>query len=459
MSQRRYTSSATHLLRATTLGGLAAALALAAAPAFAQWPQWGGPTRDFKCAAGAKLADAWPADGPKKLWSRDLGDGYSTIAVDEGRLFTMYRKGNSEVVIAMNADDGQTLWEYAYDAPLLKGMDMSFGAGPNSTPLIVDDRLFTVGITAKMHCLDKKTGKVLWKHDLLEEFGATHMGRGYSASPMAYKDTVIVPAGGESADVRREIEQQSRGQQGGDKDKKEEAPKDEPKTVPGKSVIAFHQKTGSIVWSRHDYSGTFSSPILIQFKGKDQLAFFMGKEIAGMDPTNGDILWSHPHRTQFEANISTPVWAGDNRLFCSSAYSGSSRAIELVEENGKIGTKELWNTRKMRIHHGNALALGDYIYGSSGDFGPAFLMCMNIKTGEMAWRERGFSKANCLYADGKMILLDEDGNLALATATPQGLKVLSKCQLLQRTAWTAPTLVGTKLYIRDNKKIMALDLG
>ena len=120
--------------------------------------------------------------------------------------------------------------------------------------------------------------------------------------------------------------------------------------------------------------------------------------------------------------------------------------------------EELWYSRKMRVHHANAIPLGDYVYGSSGDFGPAFFMGVNVRTGEIVWRERGFAKSTCVYADGKLILLDEDGQLALATATPQGLTVHSKCKLTERYSWAAPTLVGTKLYLRDRKNILALDL-
>jgi len=146
-------------------------------------------------------------------------------------------------------------------------------------------------------------------------------------------------------------------------------------------------------------------------------------------------------------------------LFCSSAYDSGSRVLKLSNKEGKTVPEELWYSRKMRVHHANAIPLGDYVYGSSGDFGPAFFMGVNVKTGEIAWRERGFAKSTCVYADGKLIILDEDGQLALATATPQGLTVHSKCKLTERYSWAAPTLVGAKLYLRDRKNILALDLS
>jgi outer membrane protein assembly factor BamB len=201
-----------------------------------------------------------------------------------------------------------------------------------------------------------------------------------------------------------------------------------------------------------------SSPIIINVDGQDQLVAFMGKQIAGLNPDNGELLWSHPHVTDWGLNISTPVWGNDNLLFLSSAYSGGSRVLKLAQADGKTTVTELWFNNRLRIHHGTAIRIGDYVYGSSGDFGPAFFAAINVKTGEIAFQDRSFPKINSLYVDGKLILLDEDGNLALATVSPAGLKVISKVSLMKHLAWTAPTLVGTKLYVRDRQAIAALDL-
>lgn len=399
--------------------------AVSAAPALAgnEWPQFGGPKRDFKCETKG-LADKWPEGGPRQLWSRDLGEGYSSIVVDGDVLYTMYRTGDRETAVALSAKDGKTIWEYGYDAPMLEGMDMQFGLGPHSTPLIAGDKLIVVGVTCKLHALDRQTGKPVWQHDLHSEFQAEHNGRGFGVSPIAYQDLVILPIGGK-----------------------------------GHAVLAFRQKDGTIAWQKHDFNPAYASPLIIQYKGKDQLVVLMGKEIAGLEPLTGELIWSHPHKTQFDANLSSPVWCGDDMLFMSSAYDGGSRMIKLTEKDGKIVPEELWFSRRLRIHHGNAVWVGEHVYGSNGDFGPAFLMAVDRKTGQVAWRERDISKATCLFADDKLIVLDEDGNLLLVKATPEKFELLGKCELLKKTAWTAPTLVGKTLYIRDRFRIMALDLG
>ena len=192
--------------------------------------------------------------------------------------------------------------------------------------------------------------------------------------------------------------------------------------------------------------------------GQDQLIAFLGKVVAGLDPNNGNLLWSHPHVTEWGLNISMPVWGSDNLLFISSAYSGGSRVLKLTQKDGKTTAEELWFHRRMRLHHGTAIRIGDYVYGSSGDFGPAFFAAVNVKTGEISYQDRTFPKSNLVLADGKLIILDEDGNLALANATPTELKVISKASVLKNLAWTVPTLVGTKLYLRDRRTIAALDL-
>jgi outer membrane protein assembly factor BamB len=190
------------------------------------------------------------------------------------------------------------------------------------------------------------------------------------------------------------------------------------------------------------------------------LIYFAGNVVAGLNPTTGATLWTHPHKTDWGLNISTPLWsAADNLLFVSSAYGTGSRVIELRQAGGKTTATEKWFSNRMRVHIGSVIRIGNFVYGSSGDFGPAFITAIDITSGKIAWQDRTFSRAQLLHADGKLVILDEDGNLGIATVTPDGLQVLAKAPVLENRAWTPPTLVGTRLYARDRKNIVAFDLG
>jgi outer membrane protein assembly factor BamB len=414
------------------LKSILATLLLSTASVYAagEWTQFGGPRRNFTSDAKG-LATSWPAAGPKQLWTRALGEGHSSILVDGPRLYTMYRplglmsmirRSQEEVIISLDAATGKTLWEHRYPASTA-GLDFEYGAGPHSTPLIVGTKLFAASTLKELFALDKQSGKVLWAHDMIKEYSAGMPGRGFSPSPIAYRDSVILPAGGPNA------------------------------------VLAFDQATGKLLWKGPRFEASPASPILINVDGEDQLVMFGGAEIVGLNPSSGAVLWRHPHKTEWGLNISTPVWGDGNILFSSSAYNSGTRCLQLSKVGGQTAVKELFFTNQMRVHIGTVIRIGDYAYGASGDFGPSFITAINVKTGKIAWRDRSFSRSTFLHADGKLIILDEDGTLGLATVSPEGLKVLTRASVMTKTSWTVPTLVGTKLYIRDRKDILALELG
>ena len=332
------------------------------------WHQWGGPDRNFH-AKSTGLATTWPAGGPNKLWSRALGEGYSSIVADSDALYTMYRVDDDEIVVSLEAATGTTRWEHRYEAPLLEHMNYGIwlrrgGAGPYSTPLLLGDAVYAVGATGKFHALDRKTGDVLWYHDLDEKFEMRGYS-GYASSPIVYDGNIILPVGGR-----------------------------------GQAVVAFDPASGAVVWKSQDFRLAPASPILIDVDGQDQLVVFTPEDVVGLDPKNGDLLWRHPHETEYGLNISTPVWGEGGLLFISSAYNGGSRVIRLTRANGKTTVEELWSSNRLRLHFGNAIRIGNLILGTSGDFGPAFFIAVDVVTGEEVWRERSFGRSQMVYADG-----------------------------------------------------------
>jgi len=385
------------------------------------WLQWGGPHRNFQ--TEARLPNSWPASGPKIFWRRPLGEGYSSILVEGGVLYTMYRTGQTEHVIAAGAETGKTIWEYSYGAAFHSAAAQE-GNGPHATPAIAGGRIFTTGATGMLHCLDKKTGKVLWSHDLWN-LGGSSLIYGYASSPLIYRDTVILPVGGK-----------------------------------GQAMMAFKQSDGSTVWKKGDAANAYSSAVLINVGGLEQAVVMTQGHVVAFNPVNGDVQWYREHHADYGLNILPPLWGPDNILLISASYGAGSTAFELSRSGNQTNVKELWHNNSFYVKHVNVQRIGGVFYAASGDSGPTPLTAADARTGKILWRQRGYPEANLIYADGKVIILDQDGNLTLAKLSPQSIQVLGTApSLLQSNSWTAPTLVGARLYVRDRHEMMALDLA
>ncbi|MBI5863526.1 MAG: PQQ-binding-like beta-propeller repeat protein [Planctomycetes bacterium] len=402
---------------------LGAYLMLSVGQAGAQWLQFAGPTRDFRVQAKKPLKD-WGAKGPKIVWQHDLGEGYSSILCDAGRLYTMYHKDGQEIVICLNAADGKTVWEHKYPVPDAEKGAGGFGPGPRSTPVIVGDRIFAAGITGVLQCLSKDDGAVIWVHRLLDEFGGNLPQWGYAPSPLAWEDLLIAPAGGQ-----------------------------------GKAVVAFQQTDGKVVWTAGANQNGYSSPIVIDFEHKPQVVVLMSSAVLGMNPRTGEELWSFEHKTMYDVNAALPVIGPDNTLLISSAYATGSRALKLSRKGEKIDATELWSNTRNGVHHGAIARIGDSYYGSVGMIGPAFFTKLDAKTGEQKWKDRSFRKATFLVVGEQLLVIDEGGKLAVATIGAEGMNILCEEPLLSEPAWTVPTLVDGRAYLRDRKVIMAIELA
>ncbi len=392
------------------------------APPSEQWPQWGGVNGDFKSSTTG-LADRWPAEGPRRLWSRPLGEGYSSIVGDSDSLYTMYRDGAEEIVVALRADTGKTIWERRYRARPYPRQSKAYGQGPGVTPLLLGNKLITIGFTGIMHCLNRDTGSPLWSHDLVKEYGSTVQHYGYSNSPIVYENKIITLVGGK-----------------------------------GQGAMALDPGDGTVLWRSKPFEISYAAPILINVDGQDQVVLFSPTEVIGIDPRSGSFLWSHKVINFCRTNCTSAVWGPGNLLWAATKGVGGTRVLKLTQGDGTTKVEEVWLNRKVRVYHWNAIRVGDYVYTSNGD-SKAFLSVIDVKTGKIVKRQRGFASANWIYADGKMILLDHNGKLALAEVAGKQIKVLSSVQLLDSVTWTPPTLVGKTLYVRDRRYIMALDLG
>ncbi len=406
------------------IAGLAVLLLALPAPSVpTAWPQWGGPNRNFVVAA-ADLAPSWPASGPKRLWQRPLGDGFSSIVSDGAAVYTTYRDGTDDVAIALDGKTGATKWSSRYTAPFRETCSQQLGPAPRAAPLLHRDRLIAVTSGGDLHSFDRRDGTPQWTVNLLEASPTALRACGYSTSPVAYKNTLITTVGGK-----------------------------------GRGVIALDIATGRPMWQSQDYQNGYSSPILIDLDGRPEVIVFTYGEIAGLNPDTGALEWSRPHPSDQGVNVATPIWGDDHLLFVSSAYGGGSRVLKLARTSEGVSVEEVWASQRVRIHFGNAVRLGNRIYASNGDMGSAPFAAVDVATGEMLWRDRSVTRSTLIGVGKQLVILDEDGNLALATPTDTGLDVHGKVALLREQSWTVPTLSGTTLFVRDRHQIMALDLG
>ncbi len=406
--------------RCLVLLGCVLAAAAAGAETGDEWPQWGGPNRDFTATA-RELATSWPESGPAREWSLPLGPGHSSPVVAGDTLYALYRDGETEVLVAHHAENGGLKWRHVKEAKLWSAFNKQYGTGPHVTPAVRDGRVYTASVRALVQCLDARTGKVLWTHDLWAAHEAEPTDRGYASSPLVHGGLVILPAA-------------------------------------GRGLVALDAAGGEVRWTSFELpNGAFSSPVAVRAGDRGQVISFMGEELVSVDPADGKVLWRHPHRTKYNINAMTPLVSDDGLVFVSSAYDAGSRAVQLAADGRSVS--ELWAGREMQVHHASVVRLGDTVVGSSGDFGPAFLMGVDARSGEVRFKIRGFAKANLLKVGEQILILDEDGDLALASLKDDGIEVHAQARILSSRSWAAPALAGTTLYVRDQKELVALDLA
>ena len=415
---------------------LTAGCLLHAGHAVAQdWLQWGGPDGDFKVDAGP-LADSWPADGPKQLWKRPLGEGYSSILYQGGRLFTMYRDGDDEIVISVDAGTGETRWQQRDRPELWRDMTHHFGRGPNATPLLTGGRLLAIGVSGRMRCLDPDSGELMWRHDLPSNSGRRRRMEeyGYSASPLPYQGKAIVQVGADDH-----------------------------------AVAAFDPADGSIVWRSEPGYVSYAQATIAEIAGRDHYVYFSTRGVVALDPATGETLWQSPIEFANGNHLTPAVPCDDRHLWVGSQFdSGGGRLLEITGGGDQLRAEQKWFETRLQASHWTMIRLGDYVYGSIGGNRTSFLAAFRWRTGEIAWRERGFHKAQALWVKGanaespeggRLLSLDEDGTLALAKISPEGIDVLATAPVTDSVSWTLPTLVGATVYLRDQKHILALDLG
>jgi outer membrane protein assembly factor BamB len=338
----------------------------------------------------------------------------------------MDKQGDDERVVCLDAGTGKELWAHRYRVDY-SAFQLRQATGPRATPTVAGGKVFTVGATGVFLCLEAapRDGRahVLWQHNLMEKFDATPPGWGVACSPLVEGNLVYVQPGGTKG-----------------------------------SVAAFDTRTGDVAWTAlSDVSG-YSSPMAATVAGVRQILCFTGKGLAGLQPADGKQLWYFPWATQHDANIATPVIAG-NYVFISSGYNAGCALLEVYADGHSVSAEPVYVKRNklMRNHHSSCVLYRGYLYG----FDDNIFKCVDIRTGEEKWASRQPGKGAVLAADGSLLVLTEQGSLALVEASPEGFHEKGQVRdvLGGSDCWALPALAERRLYLRDQQHVLCLDLN
>jgi outer membrane protein assembly factor BamB len=378
------------------------------------WPQWRGTNRDGR-SAETGLLKTWPASGPPLAWqTKGAGDGYSSFAVSQGRLFTLGARADTEYVIAFDVASGKRVWE----TPHGRRFNNDRGDGPRATPTVEGDRVYAFGASGDLSVLDAATGKPYWSVNVLKQFRGSNIQWGLSESPLVLGDRILINAGG--------------------------------------TIVALKKTDGSEIWKTSSgESAGYSSAVTQKIGNVTQAIFFTSTRALGVDVNSGRHLWSYEKVANNVANIATPVVRG-NRVFLSSDYGTGSALLELSPSGNDVRAREVYFTRQMKNHHATSVLVGDHLYG----FDSAILTALNFDTGQVAWQHRSVGKGSVIFADERLYLYSERGVVGLAEASPTGYREHGRFQINagRLPTWSHPVVAGGKLFLRDQDTLYAYDV-
>jgi hypothetical protein len=407
------------VLAAVTL--LAFGLVVTASAGDASWPVFHGPDGTNK-SPDTGLLKEWPEGGPKLIWQTEgLGEGYSSVSIAGGMIYTSGNKDDKTIVTALDMD-GNVVWT----AQNGEGWTGSF-PGTRGTPTIDGDRLYHESPTGNVICMNAKTGNKIWDLNILDEFEGENIRWALAESLILDGDRLICCPFGKKA-----------------------------------SIVALDKMTGKVVWaaeSTGDKAG-YGTPKLVEYGGLRMLLTMNQKAVVGVDADSGSLLFRHPHETKYDVNVLIPLFH-DGQVFISSGYGAGSQMLKLTVDGKNVSAEQLWETKELDNHHGGLILLDGCIYGTSmkGNW-----VCLDWKTGDVKWSEKGIGKGSVTFADGLLYGFNEkekDRTVGLIKPTPDAYELISSFQLPEGgkgNSWAHPVIIGGRLYLRHGDLLFAYDV-
>jgi outer membrane protein assembly factor BamB len=380
------------------------------------WTDFRGPNRDGHYLERSILT-AWPSKGLTPIWQHPIGEGYASFVIARGRAFTIEQRGANEVVAAYDVQTGRELWSVPWAT---RFKEMMGGDGPRATPTWSDGRVYALGAAGEFRCLDDATGRVIWRVNILEDNGAANLMWGMAAAPLIVDDTIVVLPGGPN----------------------------------GRSVVAYDRRTGTRAWSALDDKAGYSSPMLVTLAGVPQLLVFSASRLMGLTPDRGEVLWEYPWTTQYDVNASQPLVVAENRVFVSTGYGTGAAVIELSHAGARFAVREVWRNTRMKNQFTSSVLEGGFVYGLD----ESILACVDAATGELKWKGGRYGYGQVMLASGQLIVLTEDGDLALVRAAPDRHEELGRFHVFDGRTWNHPAMADGILLVRNLSQMAAFDL-
>jgi outer membrane protein assembly factor BamB len=376
------------------------------------WTNFRGPNRDGRYDEMAVLT-TWPAQGLTPLWRQPAGLGYASFTIADGRAYTIEQRRKQEVVAAYDVNTGRELWLQGWNAEYSD----STGDGPRTTPTWDDGRLYALGATGELRCLDAKTGAVSWGKNILTDNQAQNLTWAMAASPLVVDDKVIVIPGGSG----------------------------------GKSVVAYNKLTGAPVWRSQDDRAAYVSPMLVTLAGRRQILVVTASRVLGLAPENGALLWSQSWDTDMGINVSQPIVVDKNRFFISSGYGKGASLVEVTGAGNSFTARNVWENINMKNKFNSSVLHEGYVYGLD----EGILTCLDVNTGARKWKGGRYGYGQVILASGHLIVMSDAGELALVKATPTEYSEVARFAALQGQTWNYPAIAGGRLFVRNANEMAA----
>jgi outer membrane protein assembly factor BamB len=401
-------------------------LALAAVAVRAQeWTQWRGPARDGSV-SGKNVPAAWPAS-LKQSWRVEIGEGYSSPVVADGRVFVHGRRDPEEIVAGINLADGKVIWQQKYQADFKKNQyAVEMAKGPNSTPLVIGNRLFTLGVTGVLNAWDTATGKQLWTRDFSKAIDTSKLFCGTAASPLLVDGRLVIQVGSD---------------------------------IHGGQILALSPATGATEWEWRGLGPGYASPVVIEAGGTKQIVTMTEGSIVGVDSKTGKELWSSPFPDEWHENIATPLWTGTH-LIISGTRQGT-HAYTLKQTGGKWEATETWKNPDIAMYMSSPVFGDGLIYGHSSKKKGQFF-AIDEKTGAVRWTTEGREgeHASLLLTPQHVVFLTNNADLIVAKrGTPAFALERRYDDVAQASTFAMPVLLGSNILVRDATGLMLLTAG